>query len=140
PLINHAVVILGDLAPDSLTTENAQAIREFVDRGGGLVLLGGPNLLASPALAGSPLGEAAPVKIPAEYREGSFPTQITDTGMHHPVFGPLFAQVKDFPALLTCNVGDTSNPTAEVLMETTVDGRRHPLVVSTRFGQGRVLA
>jgi uncharacterized membrane protein len=139
-LINHAVVILGDLAPDSLTAENARAIRDFVDRGGGLVLLGGPNLLASPALAGSPLGETVPVKMPAEYREGNFPTQITDTGMHHPVFGPLFAQVKDFPALLTCNVADTNNPTAEVLMETTVDGQRHPLVVSTRFGQGRVVA
>jgi len=139
-LANCAVVILGDLAPEALTVENAAALRNFVDRGGGLVLLGGPNLFTSPDLASGPLAPAVPVALPAPYREGKFPVKITEGGLHHPVFGPLFAQVKDFPPLLTCNVAGSVAPSAEVLLQVDAGGAWVPLVVSTRFGQGRVVA
>ena len=139
-LANCAVVILGDLAPESLSAENATALRDFVDHGGGLVLLGGPNLFASGDPASGPLAPALPVGLPAPYREGKFPVRITETGLHHPVFGSLFAEVKDFPPLLTCNVAGTVAPTAEVLMQADADGAPHPLVVGMRFGQGRVVA
>ena len=138
-LANQAVMILGDLSPESLSPENAKAIRDFVDHGGGLVLLGGANALGSAAFAKSPLGELCPIRTPADYREGNFRVEITETGLHHPVFGPLFAQVKDFPSLLTANVSETTSPTAEVLMEVVVDGKQHPLIVANRFGGGRVV-
>ena len=64
--------------------------------------------------------------------------EITDTGLHHPVFGSLFASVKDFPALLTCNLATRVAPTAEVLMETVSGGRHYPVIVTMRYGQGRV--
>ena len=133
-------MILGDLAPEALSAENAAALRNFVDHGGGLVLLGGPNLFASANLSAGPLATALPVGLPAPYREGKFPVRITETGLHHPVFGPLFAQVKDFPPLLTCNVASTVAPTAEVLMQADVGGALHPVIVGMRFGQGRVVA
>ncbi|MEI8386942.1 MAG: glutamine amidotransferase [Verrucomicrobiota bacterium] len=139
-LANCAVVILGDLAPDALSAENAAALRDFVDRGGGLVLLGGPNLFTSGDLAAGPLAAAIPVGLPAPYREGKFPVRITETGLHHPVFGPLFAQVKEFPPLLTCNVANTVAPASEVLMEAEEGGTSRPLVVGMRFGQGRTVA
>lgn len=139
-LANCAVVILGDLSPEALSAETASALRDFVDHGGGLVLLGGPNLFASGTLAAGPLAAALPVGLPAPYREGKFPVRITETGLHHPVFGPLFAQVKDFPPLLTCNVASTVVPTAEVLMQADAGGALHPLIVGMRFGQGRVVA
>jgi uncharacterized membrane protein len=139
-LANQSVMILGDVPPESLRLEHMKAIREFVDKGGGLVLLGGANALGSAAFAASPLGEICPIKTPAEYREGNFKVEITETGLHHPVFGPLFAQVKDFPSLLTVNVSETASPTAEVLMEVIVGGKPHPLVVANRFGGGRVIA
>lgn len=139
-LANSAVVILGDLTPDALSAPNWQAIRDFVDHGGGLVLLGGPNLFTADGLAKTPLAPLLPVKVPAPYREGNFPVQITGAGLHHPVFGPLFAQVKDFPPLLTCNMAEGVSPTAEVLMQTVGNGAAHPLVVASRFGQGRVVA
>ena len=139
-LANCAVVILGDLAPGAMSAENTTALRNFVDHGGGLVLLGGPNLFASGDLAAGPLAAAIPVGLPAPYREGKFPVRITETGLHHPVFGPLFAQVKDFPSLLTCNVAASTAPTAEVLMQADVGGTLQPLIVGMRFGQGRVVA
>jgi len=138
-LAGYSVILLGDLPPDALSDEHAQAIRDFVDRGGGLVMLGGPNSLSSPALENTPVGKLLPVKLPAVYREGNFPVEITATGLHHPVFGPLFGRVKDFPPLLTCDAVSGVAPDAEVLLQALVDGVPCPLVVSTRFGKGRVI-
>lgn len=139
---NYAVLILGDLAPAALTASDWTAMRDFVDRGGGLVLMGGPNLFGSGEVMKTPLAELLPVGLGkgAEYREGSFAVEITDLGLRHPIFGPFFEKVRDFPSLLTCNLATEPVPTAEVLMQLNVDGRRYPLVVSRRFGQGRVVA
>ena len=138
-LANSAVVILGDLTPDALSPANCSAIRDFVDHGGGLVLLGGPNLFTETGLGKTALASLVPFKLPAPYHEGNFPVQITDTGLHHPVFGPLFAQVKGFPPLLTYNETAGATPSAEVLMQVVNGGVTHPLIVASRFGQGRVV-
>ena len=139
-LAADSVVILGDLAPEALPTASWQNLRDFVDRGGGLVLLGGPASFPSAGLARTPLGPLLPVQSPSVFRQGSFPVEITETGLHHPVFGPVFSQVKDFAPLLTCDVSPGAAPSAEVLMQTVIDGRAHPLVAAVRFGQGRVVA
>jgi uncharacterized membrane protein len=138
-LARYSVVILGDLEPDALTPDNFRELKEFVNRGGALVLLGGGNLLGKPAVAGTALAEIAPVKLPAEYKEGQFSVAITETGLRHPVFGPLFANIKDFPSLLTANLTAVSNPTAEVLLETTAGGTKHPIIAASRFGKGKVV-
>jgi uncharacterized membrane protein len=139
-LTKYSVVILGDLPPDTLTPENYAALKEFVNRGGGLVLLGGAHGLAASGIAQTALTEIAPVKLPAEYRETNTAVAITDAGLRHPVFGPLFATIKDFPPLLTMNFSTGTAPTAEVLMETSAGGSKSPLIAATRFGQGRVVA
>ena len=86
------------------------------------------------------LADVLPIKPPAAFKEGNFNVQITDSGLHSPVFGPVFAQVKSFPPLLTANVGGTVAPSAEVLMQSVVDGRAQPLIASVRFGKGRAVA
>lgn len=144
----YAVLILGDVPPESFTVGQLGTIRDFVDRGGALVLLGGPNGLTSPTLARLPLKDLLPVRIGngAEYRDerdsgaGGFPVEITDAGLRHPVFGPLFAKVKDFPTLLTVNVAEGPTQLAEVLLQAQVDGKLRPMVAATRFGQGRCVA
>ena len=139
-LAGNAVVILGDLAPDALPPADWSNLKDYVDHGGGLVLLGGPASYANPAMARTALADILPVKPPAAFREGNFTVQITESGLHHPVFGPVFAQVKDFPPLLTANVGGLVAPSAEVLMQTIVDGQPQPLVAAVRFGKGRAVA
>ena len=138
-LAGTAVVILGDLAPDALTPDHCKALVQFVDHGGGLVLLGGPHSLATAGLSRTPLGALLPVRLPAEYKEGNFPMKITDTGLHHPVFGSLFTAIEDFPPLLTFNFAGSVTPTAEVLVETNVNGKASPAIVAARYGQGRVI-
>ena len=141
-LAKYSVVLLGDLPPSVLTTADWQALHDFVDRGGALVLLGGANSLGTPALAQTPLRDLLPVQLGAatEYREGKFPVEITETGLHHPVFGQLFAKINELPPLLTCDLADGVAPTAEVLVQVNVGGPKFPLVVARRFGQGRVVA
>lgn len=141
-LAKYAVIVLGDLPVAAIPPEGWQAIRDFVDRGGALVLLGGANSLGSGALAETPLRELLPVKLDAktEYREGNFPTEITETGLHHPVFGALFAKLNDLPPLLTCDLVTDVAPTAEVLVQVNAGTARYPLIAANRFGQGRVVA
>ena len=138
-LAGTAVVILGDLAPDALSPENSKALAAFVDHGGGLVILGGPHSLATAGLANTALGPLLPVRLPAEYKEGNFPMRITDTGLHHPVFGSLFTAIEDFPPLLTFNFAGSLAPNAEVLVETSVNGKASPAIATMRYGQGRVI-
>ena len=138
-LANAAVLILGDLPPDSLSAAQIKAILDFVNHGGGLILLGGPNLFTSTALSNTALAPLLPIQLPAPYLEGSFPVQITETGLHHPVFGSLFTKVKDFPPLLTCNTATGIKPNSELLLQTLTKNGPQPLVVAMRFGQGRVV-
>ena len=141
-LAKYSVILLGDLPPDVLTTADWQALHDFVDRGGALVLLGGANSLGTTALMQTPLRDLLPVILGAatEYREGKFPVEITESGLHHPVFGQMFAKISDLPPLLTCDLADGVVPTAEVLVQANAGGMKFPLVVARRFGQGRVVA
>ncbi len=140
-LARYSVVMIGNLPADSLTADDYRGIRDFVDKGGGLVLLGGSSSLLTSAINATPLRELLPVTFGAgaEYREGSFPVAITDTGLHHPVFGPLFAKVHEFPPLMTLNLADGTSPLAEVLVRANCMGRQVPLVTAMKFGKGRVL-
>ena len=139
-LAANAVVILGDLAPDALPAEDWRNLHDFVDKGGGLVLLGGPASFPSGKMGQTALADLLPVRGVGEFREGSFPVEITESGLHSPVFGPVFAQVKTFPPLLSVDVAGGVAPSAETLMNTLVNGQPHPLVASVRFGKGRVVA
>ena len=138
-LASTSVVILGDLAPGALSPENCKALAAFVDHGGGLILLGGPHSLATAGLASTALGPLLPVRLPAEYKEGNFPMRITNTGLHHPVFGSLFTAIEEFPPLLTFNFAAAVAPNAEVLVETSVNGQASPAIAAMRHGQGRVI-
>jgi hypothetical protein len=136
-LAGRAAVILADVSPDALNPSQWQALADYAGKGGGLAVLGGPNLLASP-LAAAALGRVLPVPTPAPHRDGRFGVRLTDAGMRHPVFGPLFEAVKDFPALQGANSATGVASNAQVLMEAVADGQARPLVVVKQQGAGRV--
>ena len=136
-LASRVAVVLADVSPDALNPAQWQAIREFTSNGGGLIVLGGPNLLASPQAA-AVLGTLLPVPTPAPHRDGRFGVKLTDAGLRHPVFGPLFESVREFPALQGANLSSGVAGNAQVLMESIADGQAHPLVVVKQQGKGRV--
>jgi len=136
-LATRATVILADVSPQALNPAQWQALADFASHGGGLAVLGGPNLLASPQAAAA-LGHILPVPTPAPHRDGRFGVKLTDAGLRHPVFGPLFEAVKDFPALQSANFASGVASNAQVLMESIADGQARPLVVVKQQGRGRV--
>ncbi len=136
-LASRAAVILADVSPEALNPSQWQALADYAGKGGGLAVLGGPNLLGSP-LAAATLGRVLPVPTPAPHRDGRFGVRLTDAGLRHPVFGPLFEAVKEFPALQGANSATGVASNAQVLMETIADGQARPLVVVKQQGAGRV--
>jgi uncharacterized membrane protein len=136
-LSSRAAVVLADVSPEALNPAQWQALADFAAKGGGLIVLGGPNLLASPRAAAT-IGRILPVPTPAPHRDGRFGVKLTDAGLRHPVFGPLFESVKDFPALQGANFATGVAGNAQVLMETIADGQSRPLVVVKQQGSGRV--
>ncbi len=136
-LSSRSAVILADVSPQALNPAQWQALTDYAANGGGLAVLGGPNLLDSP-LAAAALGRVLPVPTPAPHRDGRFGVKLTDAGLRHPVFGPLFEAVKDFPALQGANSATGVAGNAQVLMEAIADGQARPLVVVKQQGAGRV--
>jgi uncharacterized membrane protein len=139
-LARYSVVIIGNLPVDSLSADDYKGLRDYVEKGGGLVVLGGGNSLLTPAINATALKSVLPVTIGsgAEYREGAFPVAITDTGLHHPVFGSLFAKIHEFQPLQTLNLTD-ADPLAQVLVRANWLGRQVPLVTAKQVVKGRVL-
>jgi uncharacterized membrane protein len=136
-LSSRTAVILADVSPEALNPAQWQALANYANQGGGLAVLGGPNLLGSAQVAAI-LGHVLPVPTPAPHRDGRFGVKLTDAGLRHPVFGPLFEVVKDFPALQSANLANGVASNAQVLMESIADGQAHPLVVVKQQGRGRV--
>ena len=136
-LASRAAVVLADVSPEALNPAQWQALADYAGKGGGLAILGGPNLLGSAAAAAA-LGRVLPVPTPAPHHDGRFGVRLTDAGLRHPVFGPLFETVKDFPALQGANSATGVASNAQVLMEVIADGQAHPLVVVKQQGAGRV--
>jgi Putative glutamine amidotransferase len=136
-LSGRAAVVIADVSPSALNPAQWQALSDYADKGGGLIVLGGPNLLGSPQAA-SALGRVMPVPTPAPHHDGRFGVKLTDAGLRHPVFGPLFESVRDFPALQGANLASGVAGNAQVLMETVADNQARPLVVVKQQGSGRV--
>ena len=63
---------------------------------------------------------------------------MTDAGLRHPVFGPLFSTTGSFPSLQSANLAGGVVPGAQVLMEILIDGQAWPLVAVKQSGEGRV--
>jgi uncharacterized membrane protein len=139
-LTPYSIVIIGDLAAGALTAEEFTALGDFVNRGGGLVVMGGPESLPKPEFAASALGRIMPVTLPAPYHEQELPVQITDDGLRHPVLGPLFEEVASFPPLISFNQAAMNGTTSTTLIEARTQSGTLPIIAAARHGEGRIVA
>src|SRR5207253_5990965 len=115
------VIVLGDFAWKDLP--GAQDLTRFVENGGGLVLVPGPNSGAEEWWG--PLGDILPVRqgdrpeVPAERTKGYRPV-LTAAGKKHPAFaykadGPGDRSWDELPELYGWTAGYSAKPGAEVL-------------------------
>ncbi|MCK5803528.1 MAG: ThuA domain-containing protein, partial [Lentisphaeria bacterium] len=136
-LAEYRVVILGDMPGSALTKENCKNLRDFVDKGGGLLVIGAARSYGQDGLIGTPsLGEVLPAKsVPgARMKEGRFTVALTPAGRTHPALGDLALETR-IPLVLSFWSPVEVGGFASVLIAT-ADGS--PVLVTRRFGQGRV--
>jgi uncharacterized membrane protein len=133
-----------------------ERIREYVEGGGGLAMLGGAHSFASGGYSGSPLEDALPVELPSPMRA---PRDLLDTRMFRPVLTaqgeghPVAALRYDqrdnqavwskLPELEGVNlVGDARKGAAVLAVHptlTTPSRKRMPVMVAGDYGEGRTL-
>jgi len=135
------IVVIGNLDAEELGPERARNVRQFVDSGGSLVLLGGAKAWSRAGFVATPLKELLPVK---SYRgraaQGEFPVALTDEGRAHQAFAgdpELWAII---PPVLSVFPGAVPSPAARVLVEAETPQGPQPMVLTQPYGQGKVVA
>lgn len=135
------MVVIGNLDGAELGRHRAANLLEFVDTGGSLVLLGGPKGWGDSGFASTDLKRLLPVSsVGPLAQEGTAPTALTGAGRSHPAFAGEHEQWEVTPPVLSVFPNAVPAPGAEVLVSATAGGNRHPVVVTQRYGQGKVVA
>ena len=154
-LFDYDVVVLGNVEADWLTRPQAELLSAFVSqRGGGLVMLG-TRSFDTRALASSPLLTLLPVELAGgalPRRVGSKApdtgrVELTEQGLEHPIMR-LGATVDETearwakipPLASTVALGAPKSGATVLAWTAGQGGNVRPLVVTERFGRGRVLA
>ncbi len=141
------LLILDDF-PFHLYVKSAylEKVRDFVKGGGGLALIGGPNLLDGGKYSGTPLEDVLPVAVAGkgEYeRENPRKVKLTRSGGSHPITRLEATEKenlnlwKEMPALDGINRVQLKT-SATSLLESG-NGAPYPVLSVGKYGQGRVL-
>lgn len=144
-LFEYDVLILGSVEAALLEPEQQNAIRDFVSRrGGGLLLLGGESAFAEGGYAGSPLAQLMPVLLEdgaTDFR-AEVHAQPTAAGRADPLLD--FANADLFerlPALTVVNPHRRAKPGATVLLHSDhTQGKPLILLAAQNYGRGRVMS
>ena len=141
PLSTYKIIILGDLEENMLPTAQYDALVQYVEAGGSLVLMGGDHAWGPKGFDASPLKKIMPISRAghAPVLEGKFRVTITPDGLVHPAF-----QKKDegefvMPPVLSVYPGSKPSAGAQVLVTAQTPDGVLPLVIQQRYGQGRVV-
>ena len=153
-LLHYDVVILGSLSRAALAVEGEQGdsrlenLAQFVlARGGGLILLGGPESFGPGGFAGSPIEPLLPVRISVadKQHDERFALQVTPVGLLHPILRvaasskAIATAWESVPPLDGCNELGAVRPTAS-LLATTPGEKQRPVMAVQQAGAGKVLA
>jgi hypothetical protein len=141
-LLQLKTVIIGDLDRATLGEERAEALVKFVEDGGSLVLLGGPNAWGADGFAATALHRLLPAQregfLPPQ--EGRFTVRLTDEGRAHPAFLAGQDAWLSAPPVLSIFPGVALAPAAVALVIADTPEGSQPVIVAQRYGQGKVAA
>jgi len=150
-LYRYHAIVLDDVEAAFFTQDQLALLRDFVSaRGGGLLMLGGPDSFADGKYDGTPVGEMLPVYLrrgmtvnpDAEYR-----LKLTREGWLQPWVRTRKTEdeeqrrLEGMPSLALVNPAAGIKPGAAVLAEVTDrSGRSLPALAVQSFGNGHVAA
>ncbi|MFT3696394.1 MAG: glutamine amidotransferase [Kofleriaceae bacterium] len=128
-------------------------IRSYVEGGGGLAMLGGPQSFASGGYYGTPVAEALPVELQSPFESDKlletsrFSPQLTEAGTLHPVTSLRYASKDNVEAWRALPQLEGVNLVAGVKQDATVlathprlklkNGKPMPVIVTGDYGKGR---
>ncbi len=125
-------------------------LAQYVQRGGGLIMVGGENAFASGGYAGTPLEPVLPIALPRSGEPGivdlgPFVPAYSDAGREAPVLSPLRALLgDDLPTMNGTNVLGDPHPGTVVLWQhptrRTASGAPMPVLALGESGNGRAVA
>ncbi|MBT3194232.1 MAG: hypothetical protein HN341_16935 [Verrucomicrobia bacterium] len=136
------VVVIGNLDAKTLTEARAQNLVAFVEAGGSLVLLGGTEAWGKEGLSRTALRATMPLrKHSTKPTQGDkpFPIHIADAGMAHPAFAGDSDYWATVPPVLSFFPRAQLSAGAQTLVEVEAPTGRHPIVISHRYGDGKVV-
>lgn len=127
------------------------ALARYVEKGGGLIMVGGPDSFVPGHYAGTPLAKVLPVELPPLDRRsggvdlGAFTPRFTEAGRVAPVLGPLRALLgEELPEMPGANIVGEPRPDATVLLthptRKTPSGAPMPILALGEPGSGRTMA
>jgi uncharacterized membrane protein len=138
-----------DARPYGLSKHLSKLAR-YVEQGGGLIMVGGPNAFVSGNYARTPLASVLPVALDRIGTQGAidlarFTPQVTRAGKHAPVLEPLTGLLgSTLPTMPGVNVVGDAREGATVLWEhpslTTRSGGAMPVLALGEYGSGRSIA
>ncbi len=144
-------VVLQDF--DSLPyglSKHLPMLAQYVQNGGGLIMVGGPNAFVSGNYANTSLASVLPVSLAQIAPDGaidlaSFVPRFTAAGKHAPVLEPLSALIgEQLPEMPGTNVVGEARDGATVLLEhptlTTAGGQPMPVLALGEYVSGRSIA
>ena len=135
------IVMLGNLDAAELGPERAKRLLGFVEKGGSLVVLGGAKAWNSGGLISTELAKALPIEggSPTLLETGNpLPVKLTSQAATHPAFAGDEKFWRNMPPVLSVFVGLQAKPSAESLVVAETPGGSVPLVLTQRFGEGKV--
>ncbi len=137
------IIMLGNIDAKELGAARAKNLVKFVEDGGSLILLGGTKGWTAGGLVETDLGKMLPVRSTnVKTIEGDTPysVKLSDAARSHPAFAGDAALWQNIPPVLSLFTGFTLSPAAETLVTADTPGGPQPVVVTQRFGQGKVTA
>lgn len=149
-LFAYDAIILSNVPREALSDPHLAWIDDWIARrGGGLMLVGGPNSFASGRWAGTTVGNMLPLEVNSGGNdwEGTL-TALTpvESGPLHPVWhiaaddSENRALIKTLPQFLGHNRAGRAKPTAEVLARTGPGPADPPAFAAQPYGRGRTMA
>ncbi len=146
---NWDIVILGDLKSEAFAADQLEALKKFVEGGGGFCALGGRDALGAGGYGGTELEEILPVSLGGRssgQEPDSFVMQVTEEGKRHPVMqgtADYFEGAGDAACeLYGANVTGRRKPGAMVLAEhpeVSIEGEPLVIVAVQRYGEGKTM-
>jgi len=137
------IVVLGNLDMEELSERRAKNLAQYVENGGSLVLLGGSKAWGEKGVLKTSLRKVLPIKALANLPikgETAFDVELTDLGRSHAAFAGDTEFWDLVPPVLSVFPGAALSPGAQVLVSVSAPGRDEPMVVTHRYGQGKVVA